>query len=221
MVQAGESSARTYLNIGGCHTNELGSNDCGYCKGKDKQPKGHKSWGISSTKMTVADYQKLMDRGWRRCGTYYYKWDFLQSCCQPYTIRLNQEEFAISASQRQVLKKFNKFLKGEIDSSGKSVNPRPQAPGKQQRKTEEFALGEDDMEKIMHFLGLVEEQLELGGNSQIAHILETLKVGPCRDRKLQGTLSWSSNCLLRLFYCHQLKSKLPEFVSVVKLMEPV
>ena len=73
---------RTYLNVGGCHTTEQGGSDsCGYCKGKDKQPKGYKSWGITSTKMPVGDYQKLMDRGWRRCGQYYYKWDFLQACC--------------------------------------------------------------------------------------------------------------------------------------------
>ena len=88
-----ESSGKTYLDVGGCHTAEHGSDDCGYCKDKPKQPTGHKSWGITSTKMTVHDYQKLMDRGWRRCGTYYYKWDFEQSCCQPYTIRVKQDEF--------------------------------------------------------------------------------------------------------------------------------
>ena len=71
--------------------------------------------------MTVDDYQKLMDRGWRRCGTYYYKWDFEQSCCQPYTIRLREEEFKISKSQKQVMKTFNKFLKGQIDMNGKST----------------------------------------------------------------------------------------------------
>lgn len=113
---------KTYLNIGGCHTAEHGSDSCGYCTGKNKPgPKGHKSWGITSNKMTVDDYQKLMDRGWRRCGTYYYKWDFMQSCCQPYTIRLNQMDYQISGSQKQVLKKFNKFLKGQIDIQGKPV----------------------------------------------------------------------------------------------------
>ena len=70
-----ESEALTYLNVNGCHGNDMHSSHCGYCNGK-KQPRGHKSWGITSTKMTVGDYQKLMDRGWRRCGTYYYKWDF-------------------------------------------------------------------------------------------------------------------------------------------------
>jgi arginine-tRNA-protein transferase len=52
----------------------------------------------------------MMDRGWRRCGCYVYKYDLEQSCCQPYTIRLDITEFEISASQKKVLKKFNKFL---------------------------------------------------------------------------------------------------------------
>ena len=113
---------KTYLCVGSCHLDDHGSSECGYCKDKpEKQPKGHKSIGITSSKMTADDYQKLMDRGWRRCGTYYYKWDFLQSCCQPYTIRLNQEEFKISNSQKQVMKKFNKFLKGQLDRNGKPI----------------------------------------------------------------------------------------------------
>ena len=71
--------------------------------------------------MSVVDYQKLMDRNWRRCGTYYYKGDFEKSCCQSYTIRLDASEYKISHSQAQVMKKFNKFLKGEIDMNGKKV----------------------------------------------------------------------------------------------------
>jgi len=72
--------------------------------------------------MPVDHYQKLMDRGWRRCGTYYYKWDMEQSCCQPYTIRLDANEFEPTQSQKKVLKKFNKFLKGEIGMDGKSIS---------------------------------------------------------------------------------------------------
>lgn len=62
--------------------------------------------------MTVDVYQKLMDRGWRRCGKYMYKYDFESACCQPYTIRLDVNEFQISKSQKKVLAKFNKFLNG-------------------------------------------------------------------------------------------------------------
>lgn len=71
--------------------------------------------------MKVDDYQKLMDRGWRRCGGYYYKNDFEQSCCQSYTIRLDATEYKISNSQKKVMKKFNKYLLGEIGMDGKAV----------------------------------------------------------------------------------------------------
>jgi len=38
--------------------------------------------------MSVGAYKELMDLGWRRCGTYYYKVDYDKCCCRPYTIRL-------------------------------------------------------------------------------------------------------------------------------------
>jgi arginine-tRNA-protein transferase len=79
-MEASGAAANTYIDITGCHLAERLSKDCGYCDGS-KGFKGHKSWGITSPKMTVGDYQKLMDRGWRRCGTYYYKWDLASSCC--------------------------------------------------------------------------------------------------------------------------------------------
>jgi arginyl-tRNA---protein transferase len=75
------------------HLNEKGiSEKCGYCGGKKENP-GSATWGLGSPRLSVVDYQKLMDRGFRRCGTYIYKYDLEQSCCQPYTIRLNVNEF--------------------------------------------------------------------------------------------------------------------------------
>ena len=108
-TQTNQTNAKTYFNVGRSHDNEHKSSDCGYCKKPDK---GHKSWGITCPKMTTTDYEKLMFRGWRRCGTYYYKWDMEQSCCQPYVIRSSIDEFQPSKSQKQDLRKFNRFLKG-------------------------------------------------------------------------------------------------------------
>ena len=71
-----------------------------------------------------------MVRGWRRCGTYYYKFDLERSCCQPYVIRLDSTKFEISKSQRKVLKTFNKFLLGEIDENGKKM----EAPAEQKKE---------------------------------------------------------------------------------------
>jgi hypothetical protein len=56
---------KSIVNIQGCHANTERGNDCGYCKKKNP---GHLQWGITTPKLSVVDYQKLMDRGWRRCG---------------------------------------------------------------------------------------------------------------------------------------------------------
>ena len=64
------------------------SKECGYCKGKKDNP-GSESWGLLSPRISSKIYQKMMDRGWRRCGEYFYKYDLEKSCCQPLTIRLD------------------------------------------------------------------------------------------------------------------------------------
>ena len=98
------------IDIQYMHLNEKGlSENCGYCAGKKENP-GSATWGLGSPRLSVVDYQKMMDRGFRRCGTYIYKYDLEQSCCQPYTIRLNVDEWQISQSQKKVEKKFYKFL---------------------------------------------------------------------------------------------------------------
>ena len=45
------------------------------------------SVGFLSTFLQPSVYQKFVDRGWRRSGTYYYKPDNHHSCCPHYTIR--------------------------------------------------------------------------------------------------------------------------------------
>lgn len=39
--------------------------------------------------LTVADYQALIDRGWRRSGRYLYKPVMEETCCPQYTIRFH------------------------------------------------------------------------------------------------------------------------------------
>ena len=43
-------------------------------------------------KLTVQDYQNLIDRGWRRSGSYCYKPMMDQTCCPAYTIRCNVQD---------------------------------------------------------------------------------------------------------------------------------
>ena len=113
----GKANDRTWINLQGVHANTNASS-CGYCDSKVKGTRRSYQWGFMSTKTKVQDYELLMARGFRRCGVYYYKPDLQNSCCQLYTIRLDVDAFKISKSQKKVLKRFNKYLNGEIDLQG-------------------------------------------------------------------------------------------------------
>ena len=76
--------------------------------------------------MKLEDYQLCLDRGWTRCGFYYYKPDLNKSCCLSYQIRIDALNNKPRKSHKKALKKWQKFLDGEIDINGKSYNKNPQ-----------------------------------------------------------------------------------------------
>jgi arginine-tRNA-protein transferase len=65
----------TEVSISGAHFGH-----CGYCGGK-----GSATYGVIAELVRARDYQRLMDRGFRRCGKYYYKYGS-DSCCLAFTI---------------------------------------------------------------------------------------------------------------------------------------
>ena len=79
---------------------------CGYCKSEDTKMSG----GMWVHRLTVGDYQDLIDRGWRRSGKYCYKPMMSKTCCPLYTISCSVKKFRISKSQKSCLKDMNKFL---------------------------------------------------------------------------------------------------------------
>ncbi|XP_041982131.1 arginyl-tRNA--protein transferase 1 [Aricia agestis] len=87
---------------------------CGYCKRDDS----NYSHGLWAHTMTAADYQNLINRGWRRSGKYCYKPTNDIICCPMYTIRCKALEFKASKSQKKVLKRVNKYLLGNENNSG-------------------------------------------------------------------------------------------------------
>ncbi|KAK6728487.1 hypothetical protein RB195_005867 [Necator americanus] len=100
---------------------------CGYCKnaghkaslgtenGVDDPDEGDSvSFGIWAHCLSCDNYQKLLDRGWRRSGKYIYKPTMERTCCPQYTIRLDSTKFNLSRSQRRVLRQMNDFLKNDI-----------------------------------------------------------------------------------------------------------
>ncbi|KAG5356923.1 Arginyl-tRNA--protein transferase 1 [Yarrowia sp. C11] len=85
-------------------------NTCGYCKDREgAQPQGT-MFSFNSVQMSAAQYQALIDRGFRRSGTYIYKPDLANSCCSQYTIRLNVDDFKASKSQRGVLNRWTNHV---------------------------------------------------------------------------------------------------------------
>lgn len=46
-----------------------------------------------------------MERGWRRCGTYYYKIDMQKTCCKTWIHRLDTNNFKIKKDQKKTVKK--------------------------------------------------------------------------------------------------------------------
>jgi len=55
------------------------------------------TFGMNGERLTVQDYQALIDRGWRRAGRYCYKPDNMKTCCPLYTIRSGLSEHCVVA----------------------------------------------------------------------------------------------------------------------------
>ncbi|KAF2263244.1 arginine-tRNA-protein transferase 1 [Lojkania enalia] len=89
---------------------------CGYCKDAStgrRTPNSRASYYLSSNTLSVDVYQALVDRGWRRSGTVFYKPDVLRHCCPHYTIRLPVAEFKASREHRHAINKWNRYVLGD------------------------------------------------------------------------------------------------------------
>ena len=69
-----------------------------------------------------ADYELLLNRGWRRSGSYLYKPTNNVTCCPMYTINCHTLDFRLTKSQKKVLRKFNQYLlTGELKEAVEST----------------------------------------------------------------------------------------------------
>ncbi|KAG2413432.1 hypothetical protein HFD88_002621 [Aspergillus terreus] len=83
-------------------------NSCGYCKSDN----GSASYYTSSVSVRPAHYEQLVNRGWRRSGTLYYKPNPQRSCCPHYTMRLDASAFRPRKDQRKAINRWTKFVLG-------------------------------------------------------------------------------------------------------------
>ncbi|TFK28836.1 arginine-tRNA-protein transferase 1 [Coprinopsis marcescibilis] len=100
-----------------------GSSTCGYCSPPGRRSDEETWWksaSMQAVRLSCEIYQKMIDRGWRRSGTYCYKPDLKKCCCPPYTIKLDVLKFKPGRSQRKLLHRFNRYVlrgAGEPDAS--------------------------------------------------------------------------------------------------------
>ncbi|KAL0743937.1 hypothetical protein Bca4012_085450 [Brassica carinata] len=105
---------------------------CGYCKSPTRSSISHGLW---TERLTVYDYQALLDRGWRRSGCYLYKPEMAKTCCPSYTIRLRACDFVPSKEQQRVRRRLERFLDGEVDLKPKEGTEDPDVSSEPVRKS--------------------------------------------------------------------------------------
>ena len=92
----------------------LGSS-CGYCKSSS----GSYTLGFQAKQVTAEDYEKMLDRGFRRCGDYYYKPNLFKSCCKLFTIKIDVLEHKLRKSHKKAWNKWKRYLNGEFEIEDK------------------------------------------------------------------------------------------------------
>ncbi|BFZ58269.1 Arginyl-tRNA--protein transferase 1 [Savitreella phatthalungensis] len=123
------------------YTGYVSESRCGYCG----SPTGSRSFGVWAHALSPGSYKKLMDRGWRRSGSYLYKPNIALACCALYTIRLDPRAFSAHRTQRHALNKFNRFVLGKeaYELAVKQERESEHRPQKRQRKDNENASSFD------------------------------------------------------------------------------
>lgn len=129
---------------------------CGYCDSynSDGQTNGRVSYDMSASQLTPQDYQDMLDRYWRRCGSYCYRPVNQVSCCPNYTISCKATKFNLSRGQRKCIQNLNSFLlNGDRDDLSKTVSePKQKINYTSQDSNSERQQMIADRSKSIHYL---------------------------------------------------------------------
>ena len=86
------------------------SSDCTYCRRRGNH--GRVSLTSFASRLTVLDYETLLDRGWMRSGSSVYLPSNVRSCCPNLPIRLDALRFEPSRAQRIAVRRVREALAG-------------------------------------------------------------------------------------------------------------
>ena len=126
MIGSKDSSLekKTVIDINSAHN--YSSGECSYSKVEG----GCTTCGFTCNKMSGLDYNDLMERGFRRCGTYFYKQNQFKSHWQYYTLRMDATTHKIRKSHQKAWNRWQRYLKGERDivEEGEEMEEEPVDP---------------------------------------------------------------------------------------------
>ncbi|XP_031630480.1 arginyl-tRNA--protein transferase 1 isoform X1 [Contarinia nasturtii] len=134
-----------------------GNSRCGYCNNSNSS----QSHGMWAHCMTAADYQDLIDRGWRRSGQYCYKPNNKITCCPCYTIKCDAPALHLSKSHKKILKKMNNFLRTGQKSGGNNDSKNDDADN-DAKNNSNVDINDDDVKMDMM------QPTEVGESSALA-----------------------------------------------------
>ncbi|PFH51424.1 hypothetical protein AMATHDRAFT_59176 [Amanita thiersii Skay4041] len=116
---------------------------CGYCGPQGERSPARSNYisaSLDSLQLSCKVYQQMIDRGWRRSGTWCYKPELRYSCCPQYTIRLHATEFKPSKSQRKLINRWNRYVLQGKPEEVMDMSTNPGVKAVPRAKTSSFSL---------------------------------------------------------------------------------
>ena len=123
---------RTSILLTRAHDSNTPSTECSYCKGKrnviNEQGKEvvetdnmYYKEGFTCTKMRIDDYDNVMNAGYTRCGSYFYKKANHRCCCEIFQYRVDVNQFKINSQQKKAVRRFHRYLNYGKDQDNKNI----------------------------------------------------------------------------------------------------
>ena len=144
MKSTADLSNLTVVDINQAHN--YSAHECSY----SKVSRGSTTCGFEAAKVTALDYNELMERGFRRCGTYFYKPDLFRSHWQWYTLRMDATLHKIRKSHQKAWNRWHRYLKGERDivEDGDEMDEEPLPGSKKNTEAKEEPAADSDLKKV-------------------------------------------------------------------------
>jgi len=217
-----------YANLNTVHG--YTASKCGYCQ----KQKTHWTCGFACSLITTQDYQAMMDRGWRRCGDYWYRPENEKNCCKMFTIRLNVENYQMRKSHKKVMKRWNRYLEGEDlkpegieeEKTNKTENEnkiKPESSKKEIVKTDHHKLLEDCIQTLIKKISENTDKMNeiLGLNNEAPFTVGEKVYKDCKVLKPNSNKfgDYSNNLIMLLFAENKNKlanKNMQEFIEKVK-----